>query len=228
MESELIRLADTCRLTPAVAQQVMAGATLPVVAARILSANEVCEQFGSMSTLSESERPAGAIWLPVPSQATGTFPESEPQEREGSLALRYLGDGLPVVVLTLTSESVTLVIAVLLWDAKAKRWLQDSIERRAFRLVVEPADGGQSSFVNGVFQLPHNAVSGLLDFDFSVDESDRGHALRAAALTALATQNRHGESGKDRCSGSRQTLVGVVTGGISDLGEIAALLPLTS
>ena len=226
MSPELVRLAETCHLTPAAARDIASRVRCPVVAARILSAEEVREQYGIATGDQAGAHPTGAIWLPVPSWSARDSSAHREDSRDGLLAIRYIGDGLPVIVLALTSEDADIVVAVLLWDTCAMRWLGGIVERQEFILVLEPADGGEPGAITGRFRLAPDVVRKMFEFEFSVEESERGHALRAAALMAIAATMAREELGTNGTEVSKPVVVGVVTRHVLDLGEMAALQTL--
>lgn len=127
------------------------------------------------------------------------------------LGVRWLGDCLPLVCVTLTSLDRTVRIGVLLWSAAARNWLSDVLTHRQLSVVLEDQTGS-SALSAGDVELTGRGFADLLDFEYAVELEDRGHALRAAAVTLLAQAPQ-----------PAQTVVLVATETHSDIAELLKL-----
>lgn len=220
---EVVRLAESCGLATDTVCAVLQHSQGLVAAARLLRPEQAWAAFGTSAADPWSSAPNWLVWLSAPVWTPRSASTRPVPARDGTLSLRYIGDGLPVVVLALFAEAETIVVAVPVWDAQARDWLYDIVTRQSFSLVIEPCEAGDPTFVRGRFQLPQRTVQDLFDFEFSVDGPDRGHALRSAAVIAMAVRD-----GREplNCRDAHQQAVGVVTGNLADLSELAVLQSL--
>lgn len=214
LEPEVVRLAETCGLTPPAVHALLVQARGSVAAARLMHRDEVWAALDLSAAGAAESAPDLAIWLPVQMQTKSGASAKQGQFSGSTLSVRYIGEGLPVLVLALVAEPETMAVAIPMWDAHARAWLHGIVSPQRFSLVIEPFDGGRPTFLTGQVQLPRSAVKELFEFEFSVDGPDRGHALRAAAVMAMVAANRR------ECHGPRadqRLAVGVVTGSLADL-----------
>lgn len=217
---EVARLARTCRLPPSSVGALLTRAGGWLVAARLLRPDEAQEGFGILEPSPGGGVPDWLIWLPMPPRtSTAAYLRSAPVVG-GKLSVRFIGDGLPVVVLALISQTQAIVVAVPMWDARASSWLHSIVERQHARLVIEPVGADNPTVLEGRFHLPRESARDLFEFECSVDDADRGHALRSAAVIALLVRSECEPHG--RPAGQR-AVVGVVTGNPADFGELAVL-----
>lgn len=82
-----------------------------------------------------------AIWSELASTGTPTLLPSTASVGRGSLGIFWLGEGLPLVCVTLASSTHAARIGVILWSSAARSWLNDVMTSKQLRVVIERPDG---------------------------------------------------------------------------------------
>ncbi|MEY8688994.1 MAG: hypothetical protein AB9M53_03825 [Leptothrix sp. (in: b-proteobacteria)] len=130
---------------------------------------------------------------------------------QGTLGVRWLGEGLPLLCVTLTSLGCVVRLGVLLWSPGARNWLHDTLNGRRLNVLLE-GKSGSTSLHTGDIEFTGRDLHDLLDLEYSVEPHDRGHALQAAALVLMSLPS---ESGR--------TLVRVATESAIEVDELLQL-----
>jgi len=169
-------------------------AGLPLARARVALAR--FESLGPASLLSPAqvtqalELPADeppvhwAISTEVEPPAEGRIADAS-GSAHGTLGVRWLSETLPLVCLTLSASDKAVRIGVVLWSQAAREWLYGLVSGKQLNIVVEAPDG-RMALHTGHVDLSSRNLSDLLEFEYALEDADRGHALRAAALVLLS------------------------------------------
>lgn len=125
-----------------------------------------------------------AIWAGVAHTAERRIAVAG-KRAHGTLGVRWLSEVLPLVCLTLSTSDQIVRLGVVLWSTATRDWLNDILSGKRLNIVLEVPDGTMALHT-GRFELSARDMSSLLEFEYAVEEADRGHALRAAALVLLS------------------------------------------
>lgn len=206
MQDNLTQLADTAKVSVALAHtglkriEALGPATLlspaQVNQALTVPGMDVVDHWAVWSELRDCATPA--LVRPV-------------GRVHGTLGVMWLGEGLPLVCATLTANDQIVRTGILVWSAMARDWLFDVLRHKRVHIILEGPDG-RSALHSGEVELASRDLADLTDCEYSVADSDRGHALHAAALLLLAQK-----------SASLTTKVRIVTESGADVSEMLGL-----